>query len=175
MERQRLNQALLTREGETLYSNIPALGLINGRLGDVVGKPFWETAWFIQTQGIPEIVKNGVIQASMGVLWRQIMTLELPTGVRTFDVSIRPVRDNMGKIVSLVPEGLEIKPALLNKREKEILYWVAKGKTAWEVATILTLSRRTVEWYINQARTKLNATTMTQAVAEAIKRGKILP
>jgi DNA-binding CsgD family transcriptional regulator len=63
----------------------------------------------------------------------------------------------------------------LSKREKEVLTWVARGKTAWEVATILHLSRRTVEWYINQARIRLNAATVVQAVVMAIQSGQIAP
>jgi DNA-binding CsgD family transcriptional regulator len=63
----------------------------------------------------------------------------------------------------------------LSEREKEVLTWVARGKTAWEVATILHLSRRTVEWYVNQARIRLNAATVVQAVAEAMKSGQIAP
>jgi DNA-binding CsgD family transcriptional regulator len=61
----------------------------------------------------------------------------------------------------------------LTDREREVLTWVARGKTAWEIATILHLSRRTVEWYITQARIKLNAATVTQTIVEAMKKGQI--
>jgi DNA-binding CsgD family transcriptional regulator len=63
----------------------------------------------------------------------------------------------------------------LTDREREVLTWVARGKTAWEIATILHLSRRTVEWYITQARIRLNAATITQAIVEAMKKGDITP
>jgi DNA-binding CsgD family transcriptional regulator len=63
----------------------------------------------------------------------------------------------------------------LTEREKEVLTWVARGKTAWEIATILHLSRRTVEWYITQARIRLNAATMVQAVVQAMKTKQISP
>jgi DNA-binding CsgD family transcriptional regulator len=75
---------------------------------------------------------------------------------------------------SMKKEMLGLKDEL-SEREKEVLTWIARGKTAWEVATILHLSRRTVEWYINQARIRLNAATITQAVAEAMKSGQIVP
>jgi DNA-binding CsgD family transcriptional regulator len=53
----------------------------------------------------------------------------------------------------------------LTEREREILAWVAEGKTAWEIGCILSLSQRTIEWHIRQACQKLGATNRLQAVA----------
>jgi DNA-binding response OmpR family regulator len=63
----------------------------------------------------------------------------------------------------------EIWPKLvqLNDREVETLTWVARGKTSAEIAEILGLSKRTVDFHIDNARTKLGAATRTQAVIKA--------
>ena len=45
--------------------------------------------------------------------------------------------------------------------------WVARGKTSIEIAQILELSKRTVDFHIDNARTKLGAATRTQAVIKA--------
>jgi LuxR family quorum-sensing system transcriptional regulator SolR len=63
----------------------------------------------------------------------------------------------------------------LSKREKEILEWLAWGKTAADIGTILGLSPRTVEWHTQRVMEKMGAINRTQAVAKAIKRGSILP
>lgn len=63
----------------------------------------------------------------------------------------------------------------LNDKEIEILTWIARGKTAWEVATILGLSRRTVEWHLKNSKAKLQATNITHAVATAVGARKIAP
>ena len=55
----------------------------------------------------------------------------------------------------------------LNDREVEILTWVARGKTSAEIAEILGLTKRTVDFHIDNARTKLGAATRTQAVIKA--------
>jgi DNA-binding response OmpR family regulator len=55
----------------------------------------------------------------------------------------------------------------LNDREVEILTWVARGKTSAEIAQILGLTKRTVDFHIDNARTKLGAATRTQAVITA--------
>lgn len=62
----------------------------------------------------------------------------------------------------------------LSQRERECLAWAARGKTMDESAAILHLKPRTVLFHIENARRKLEATTCTQAVAIAIKRG-LLP
>ena len=55
----------------------------------------------------------------------------------------------------------------LNDREVETLTWVARGKTSAEIAQILGLTKRTVDFHIENARTKLGAATRTQAVIKA--------
>jgi len=63
----------------------------------------------------------------------------------------------------------EIWPKLvqLNDREVETLTWVARGKTSAEIAQILGLTKRTVDFHLDNARMKLGATTRTQAVVKA--------
>ncbi|HYA07936.1 MAG TPA: response regulator transcription factor [Xanthobacteraceae bacterium] len=63
----------------------------------------------------------------------------------------------------------------LNEREIEILTWVARGKTSAEIARSLRLSKRTVDFHIDNARTKLRAATRTEAVLKAVAGGLIKP
>jgi LuxR family quorum sensing-dependent transcriptional regulator len=67
----------------------------------------------------------------------------------------------------------QTKPALLSAREREVMSWVAAGKTAWDTSVILSISEDTVNKTVTAAMHKLNAHTRAQAVAEAIKRGLI--
>ncbi len=55
----------------------------------------------------------------------------------------------------------------LNNRELECLTWSARGKTSPEIATILSLSKRTINFHIENACRKLNVSTRTEAVAKA--------
>ena len=61
----------------------------------------------------------------------------------------------------------------LGAREKEVLAWIAEGKTAEETAIILGISRRTVEWHLSQVRQKVSAANVTHAIALAVKAGVI--
>jgi DNA-binding response OmpR family regulator len=59
------------------------------------------------------------------------------------------------------------KLAMLNDREVEALTWVARGKTSAEIADLVGLSKRTVEFHLDKARIKLDAATRTQAAVKA--------
>jgi DNA-binding response OmpR family regulator len=55
----------------------------------------------------------------------------------------------------------------LNDREVETLTWSARGKTSAEIAQILGLSKRTVDFHIDNAREKLGAATRIEAAIKA--------
>src|SRR3974377_1107861 len=55
----------------------------------------------------------------------------------------------------------------LHEREIEALTWVARGKTSAEIAQILGLTKRTVDFHVENARTKLSATTRIEAAVKA--------
>lgn len=61
------------------------------------------------------------------------------------------------------PKGLT-----LSDREREVLTWVADGKTAWEISRILGISDSTVNKHIAGAMRKTGSVTRAQAVAKAL-------
>jgi DNA-binding CsgD family transcriptional regulator len=63
----------------------------------------------------------------------------------------------------------------LSTREREILQWVAAGKSQQDVGDILGISHRTVEVHLRSAREKLGALTTPQAVGRGIRLGLITP
>lgn len=56
----------------------------------------------------------------------------------------------------------------LTPREREVLQWVASGKTYWEIGRILGISERTVRHFMAACREKLDAVSNKQAVAKAV-------
>jgi DNA-binding CsgD family transcriptional regulator len=63
----------------------------------------------------------------------------------------------------------------LREREVETLTWAARGKTFAEIGTILGLSKRTVEFHLENARRKLGVATRTQALVKAATGNLIQP
>ncbi len=66
-------------------------------------------------------------------------------------------------------------PTKLTPREIEILTWIAKGKSRWEVGIILGISEDTVRAHLENVRNKLGATNTTHAIAIALLHGLLLP
>lgn len=69
-------------------------------------------------------------------------------------------------------EGV-VEDSVLGKREVETLTWAARGKTSLEIGQILGLSKRTVDFHIENARNKLGVATRMQAVVKAT-RGQLI-
>lgn len=61
----------------------------------------------------------------------------------------------------------------LTTREHEVLTWVGRGKTSAEIAVILGVRERTINFHCDQAIKRLDVTNRTQAVAKAIALGLI--
>ena len=71
------------------------------------------------------------------------------------------------RLKAVARAGLLPKTVLLNDREVEVLTWVARGKTSAEIAQILGLTKRTVDFHTDNARSKLGAATRTEAAIKA--------
>jgi DNA-binding NarL/FixJ family response regulator len=77
------------------------------------------------------------------------------------------------RLAGVARTGTWPKRVALNDREVEVLTWVARGKTSLEIAQILGLTKRTVDFHTDNARTKLNAKTRTEAAIKAAS-GRII-
>ena len=63
----------------------------------------------------------------------------------------------------------------LSPREQECLQWVCLGKSSADIGTILSLSPRTVDSYLEKVCAKLRVRTRIEAVASAVRLGLIEP
>lgn len=61
----------------------------------------------------------------------------------------------------------------LSGREKECLFWVSEGKTSWEIAQILGITERTVNFHLNNAIRKSGCKNRYQTVAKSIITGEL--
>ncbi len=66
-----------------------------------------------------------------------------------------------------------VERARLTPREREIMQWVAAGKTDDEIGEILSLGATTVTSHVENAKRKLDAFRRTYAVVQAIRFGEI--
>lgn len=100
---------LLNPDGILLEANKTALDFRGLQRSDVVGRPFWETAWWDTSPDPRDRLKAAIADAARGNFIRYEVDLLGPDGsVNTFDFSLKPVTDESGQVVLLIPEGRNI-------------------------------------------------------------------
>jgi len=111
---------LLTAEGIVLAVNQTSLTMGGIELADVIGKPFWETRWWAISAETQQQLKSAIAQAATGKFIRyEVNILAAKNAIVTVDFSLKPVKDETGKITLLIPECRDITQ---EKRTLEALY-----------------------------------------------------
>jgi LuxR family quorum sensing-dependent transcriptional regulator len=64
-------------------------------------------------------------------------------------------------------------PVVLTRRQREVLTWIAVGKSVEDVAQILSVSSHTVTEHLRAARARLGTSNSVHSVVEAIRRGEV--
>lgn len=73
----------------------------------------------------------------------------------------------------LYVQKIATKKNVLTDREKEVLSWIKRGKSSWEISAILKISEATVNYHISKMMTRLDSVNRSQAVAVALQYGII--
>jgi signal transduction histidine kinase len=100
-------QAYMTPDGALLDANRALLQGIKAKIEDVFARPFWETPWFAETPGMPETIREAVAKAAAGEIAEQSIVVNLPDGERSFDLTLRPVKNDAGSVMGIVSEAVE--------------------------------------------------------------------
>ncbi len=56
--------------------------------------------------------------------------------------------------------------SLLSGREREVLNWLNRGKTSWDISVILNITERTVNYHVGNIIQKLGVSSRVHAVSE---------
>ena len=100
---------LLSRDGIVLDGNRTALDAAGVSADEVLGKPFWETPWWTHSTEMQERLKESIRRANAGETDRFEATHPTPDGSLIYvDFTLKPLRDESGEIIYLVPEGRNI-------------------------------------------------------------------
>jgi DNA-binding response OmpR family regulator len=71
------------------------------------------------------------------------------------------------RLVGVARNEIWPKRVKLNDREAEVLTWAARGKTSAQIAEMIDMQKRIVEFHLDNARAKLGASTRTEAAFKA--------
>ena len=98
---------LMALDGTLIEANRASLEFVGAE--DVIGKPFWETPWWTHSPELQEKLRAAVKKAAAGEFVRFEATHPATDGnLHYVDFSLKPVTDETGKVVLLIPEGRDI-------------------------------------------------------------------
>jgi len=122
------------------------------------------TALAPRFSGMPFVFLTALTDRDNELKGRQLGADDYVTKPIDFDLLDTKIRARLAGVArnDLWPRQID-----LNDREVETLTWAARGKTSAEIAQILGLSKRTVDFHIDNARTKLGAATRVEAAIKA--------
>jgi PAS domain S-box-containing protein len=100
---------LMTPEGLLLETNRASLESSGVEESAVVNKLFWEAPWWTYNADLKWRLKEAVTKAAAGELARfEVTHRGADDSLHYFDFSVKPVRDERGEVVLLIPEGRDI-------------------------------------------------------------------
>ncbi|MFB6278080.1 MAG: PAS domain S-box protein, partial [Salinibacter sp.] len=99
---------LMDPDGTLLRANDTALEFGGIEEADVLGRPIWESYWFQGDPSKQKRLREAVAEAANGTFVRYEVEVQGAEGMRMIDFSIRPVTDEHGEVVLLIPEGRDI-------------------------------------------------------------------
>jgi PAS domain S-box-containing protein len=100
---------LMTIDGVIIAANQTALQFAGISESDVLNKPFWETHWWKHSKPLQDQLRQAVRKAAQGDLVRFEATHSAADGsLHYVDFSIKPILNDNGDVVLLIPEGRDI-------------------------------------------------------------------
>ncbi|MGA1873406.1 MAG: PAS domain S-box protein [Thermoplasmatota archaeon] len=100
---------LLEPDGRIILPNQQSADFVNMKKEDLVGLLFWETPWWKDDPELREKVKRSISKARRGEDIRfDVQHSDLDGSLHDIELSIRPVKNEYGEVIYLIPEGVDI-------------------------------------------------------------------
>lgn len=83
------------------------------------------------------------------------------------------VRSSITPLTQLDQEVAQPKKVKLTPREKEVLMWIAAGKSSWEIAQIISCTESGVNYHFCNIRRQFDVSSRWVALVKALEQGLI--
>jgi diguanylate cyclase (GGDEF)-like protein/PAS domain S-box-containing protein len=100
--------SLLKPDGTLLEANQTSLDFAGIKLRDVANRPFWQLPWWGDSEEVRQQLQDAISRSAKGEFVRYEVEVQGVNRTATVDFSLKPVADETGKIVLLLPEGRDI-------------------------------------------------------------------
>ncbi|MEM9805220.1 MAG: PAS domain S-box protein [Cyanobacteria bacterium P01_D01_bin.56] len=128
---------LLTPDGTLIEVNETALTFGGISAAQVLNKPFWETPWWQSSVEVKAQLRDAIAKAAQGEFIRyEVDVLGANNTVATIDFSLKPIQDELGHVILLIPEGRDITERRTIELELQRLNTELEGRVARRTADI---------------------------------------
>lgn len=160
--------------GLTALNECPDLILCDIDLPDVSGFEVLERIrnGRLLPPGVPFIFLTAFSQRVHQIQGRQLGADDYLTKPIDFELLVAIIRNRLASVAEKVPGRTDF---TLTDRELETLTWAARGKSSSDVAVILGISERTVNFHLDNAMRKMGVATRVQAAVKCAMLGIIKP
>ncbi|HEY9626187.1 MAG TPA: PAS domain S-box protein [Coleofasciculaceae cyanobacterium] len=112
---------LLSPEGILLEANQATLEFAGLTPEEAINRPFWEGRWWTLSADTQARLQAAIAQAARGQFVRyEVDILGAGDRVATIDFSLKPIADEAGQVVLLIPEGRDITDRKQAEVEREL-------------------------------------------------------
>jgi len=161
-------------EGLDALDGRPDLVLCDIDLPDLSGLQLLERirAGKLLPGSVPFIFVTAFSQRNHQMQARQLGCDDYVTKPIDFELLVAIIRHRLSPLLSRDADSGEVR---LTDREKQALTWAARGKSSADIAVILDISERTVNFHMDNAMRKLGVATRIQAAVKCAMLGLISP
>lgn len=183
---------VLSPDGVLLEANEPAVaatGLARDRL---IGQPFWDCYWWNFDADTKDRLKQAIASAAQGKLVRYDAEIRVAGDQRLWiDFQISPVLDPSGRVIELIPSGVDITDRKHAAAHRELLIKELSHRVKNTLATIQSMASQTVRSATSMEEFRGSFSARLQSVAashdllvesdhqnaslEGLVRGQVLP
>jgi len=109
---------ILNLEGKIISINRTALSTFHKTESEVLSMPFHEADWWGQDQEVQGWLKSAIKRAAMGETFQRYIENILPDGTAiNVDFTLKPARNEEGRIIFLIAEGRDITSLLRSEED----------------------------------------------------------
>jgi len=135
---------ILARDGTLLEANAASLRAGGLSREDVVGRKFWDCAWWCKDCGEISRLKDAVERVGRGEIMRyDAVVCTAGDGRMTIDFMLSPVRDEHGHVTFLVPSGFDITQRKQGELQIHLLMREVNHRAKNLLAVVQSIARHT--------------------------------
>lgn len=136
---------LLAPDGTLLEANESAVAATGVPPDELIGRKFWECYWWSYDPGMQDRLQGWVERAATGESIKQECDVRVQDGGReqliTIDFRLIPTIDDTGKVIEIVPSGIDVTAWRSAERRKDVLLAELQHRVKNILATVQAITR----------------------------------